>query len=95
MAMAAGGRGVSTAQPVPAEVPAAGSGSGSVPAGPPPTPAGSSAVESNDIPDVQPAPPRFAVAPFENQANVRAFDWLIVGAPFEIAEKTEGVPRSP
>lgn len=78
-----------TAQPVPAEVPLAGSGSAL--AGPPPTPAGSSAVESNDIPDVTPPPPRFAVAPFENQANVRAFDWLIAGAPFEIAEKSEGV----
>jgi len=78
-----------TAQPVPAEVPAADSGSGS--AGPPPAPAGSSPVESSDIPDVTPPPPRFAVAPFENQSNVRAFDWLIAGAPFEIAEKTEGV----
>ena len=32
------------------------------------------------------------MAPFENQAaNVRAFDWMIAGAPFEIAEKTEEV----
>jgi tetratricopeptide (TPR) repeat protein len=31
------------------------------------------------------------VAAFENHANVRAFDWLVAGAPFEISEKTEGV----
>ena len=56
-----------------------------------PRPAGSSAVESTDVPDVAPSPPRFAVAPFENRANVRAFDWYQWGAPFEIAEKVEGV----
>ena len=56
-----------------------------------PRPAGSSAVESNDVPDVSPSPPRFAVAPFENHASVRAFDWYQWGAPFEIAEKVEGV----
>ncbi|MBA3464971.1 MAG: hypothetical protein H0T46_33865 [Deltaproteobacteria bacterium] len=78
------------AQPAPVEVPEvppAGSGG----SGAPPVPAGSSPVESNDIPDLQPPPARFAVVPFENHANVRAFDWLIAGAPFEIAEKTEGV----
>ena len=54
--------------------------------------AGSSAVESSDIPDWTPSPARFAVSPFENHStNVRALDWLIAGAPFEIAEKTEGV----
>ncbi len=56
-----------------------------------PRPAGSSAVESSDVPDVKASPPRFAVAPFENRANVRAFDWYQWGAPFEIAEKVEGV----
>jgi len=54
-------------------------------------PAGSSAVESSDVPDWQPSPARFAVAPFQNHSNVRAYDWLIAGAPFEIAEKTEDV----
>src|SRR5689334_18617470 len=73
----------------PAEVPSAGS--GAAPAGPPPKPAGSSPVESADLPDLQPSPPRFAVAPFENRSGVRAFDWLIAGAPFEMSEKTEDV----
>ena len=54
-----------------------------------PKPAGGPVVESVDVPPWAPAPPRFAVAPFENRANVRAFDWLIAGAPFEISEKTE------
>lgn len=71
----------------PAEVPAA---DPNAPAGPPPKPAGSSPVESSDLPDLAPLPPRFAVAPFENRSGVRAFDWLVAGAPFEIAEKTEG-----
>jgi tetratricopeptide (TPR) repeat protein len=63
-----------------------------VPAGGPPIkPAGTSAVESSDVPTWQPSPARFAVAPFENHANVRAFDWLVAGAPFEISEKTEDV----
>jgi tetratricopeptide (TPR) repeat protein len=43
------------------------------------------------VPVWTPPPPRFAVAPFENRANVRAFDWLVAGAPFEISEKTEAV----
>src|SRR5689334_20257960 len=70
-----------------------GSGSATKPAQVPPgtKPAGSSDVESTDIPVWQPSPPRFAVVPFENQADLRAFDWLIAGAPFEIAEKTEDV----
>jgi tetratricopeptide (TPR) repeat protein len=57
----------------------------------PPKSAGSSAIESVVVPPWAPAPPRFAVAPFENRANVRAFDWLIAGAPFEASEKTEAV----
>ncbi len=45
-----------------------------------------------DIPDWQPGPPKFAVTPFENHVtNGRALDWIIAEAPFEIAEKTEGV----
>src|SRR5215470_2490270 len=57
-----------------------------------PKPAGSSAAESSDVPDWRAGPAKFAVAPFENHATgVRAFDWLIAGAPFEIAEKTEAV----
>lgn len=48
-------------------------------------------MESSDLPELAALPPRFAVAPFENRSGVRAFDWLIAGAPFEIAEKTEGV----
>ena len=71
--------------------PGVGSGSGSAPGGSPPKSAGSSPVESTDVPAWAPAPPRFAVAPFENHSTVRAFDWLIAGAPFEIAEKTEAV----
>jgi Flp pilus assembly protein TadD len=43
------------------------------------------------VPRWAPSPPRFAVAPFENRANIRAFDWLIAGAPFELSEKTEAV----
>jgi Flp pilus assembly protein TadD len=31
------------------------------------------------------------VVPFENRSGVRAFDWLVAGAPFEISEKTEAV----
>jgi tetratricopeptide (TPR) repeat protein len=47
--------------------------------------------QGEDVPDVQPSPPRFAIAPFENRSGVRVLDWLIAGAPFEIAEKTEDV----
>ncbi|HWO24582.1 MAG TPA: hypothetical protein VNO30_37825 [Kofleriaceae bacterium] len=65
---------------------AAAAGSGADPAQPaqPQQPAG-------DVPELQPSPPRFAVAPFENRADVRALDWLIAAAPFEISEKTEDV----
>jgi Flp pilus assembly protein TadD len=55
----------------------------------PPRPAGSSAVESSDVPPWRPPPARFAVVPFENRSGVRAFDWLVAGAPFEISQKTE------
>jgi tetratricopeptide (TPR) repeat protein len=43
------------------------------------------------VPAWAPPPARFAVTPFENRSNVRAFDWLVAGAPFEISEKTEAV----
>lgn len=56
-----------------------------------PIPAGSSPVESSDIPPYKPSPARFAVAPFENDAGVKAFDWMVAGVPFEIAEKVEDV----
>jgi Flp pilus assembly protein TadD len=46
---------------------------------------------SGGVPDHQPSPPRFAVAPFENRLGAQAFDWLVAGAPFEVAEKTEDV----
>ncbi len=55
------------------------------------TPAGVSPVESSDIPSWRAPPPRFAVAKFKNEGDVRAFDWLVAGAPFEIVEKTEEV----
>ncbi|HEU0029265.1 MAG TPA: tetratricopeptide repeat protein [Kofleriaceae bacterium] len=54
-------------------------------------PAGSSPVESSDIPEWKPSPARFAVTPFINHSNARALDWLMIGAPFEIAEKTQEV----
>ncbi len=54
-------------------------------------PAGSSPVETTEVPDYAVSPDSFAVVPFENRSGVRAFDWLIVGAPFEIASKTESV----
>lgn len=72
-----------------AQVPSAGSGSAG--AGSAPKPAGSSAVESSDIPTYKPSPARFAVAPFENESGARAFDWTVAGTPFEISEKTEDV----
>ncbi|HEY5937820.1 MAG TPA: tetratricopeptide repeat protein, partial [Kofleriaceae bacterium] len=68
-----------------------GSGSGSGSAAEPPKPAGSSPVESTDVPVWRASPARFAVAPFENHSNARAYDWLVAGAPFEIAEKTEDI----
>ncbi|MBA3820983.1 MAG: tetratricopeptide repeat protein, partial [Deltaproteobacteria bacterium] len=58
---------------------------------PTPTPAGSSAVESSDVPPWQPSPARFAVAPFDNESGAKSYDWLIAAAPFEISEKTEDV----
>jgi Flp pilus assembly protein TadD len=82
---------VAVAQPKkPQPKPAAGSGSGSAVVAF--KSAGSSAVESMaDIPVWKPSPPRFAVAPFDNESGVRAMDWLVAGAPFEISEKTEDV----
>lgn len=63
----------------------AGVGSGSA------RPAGSSSVESSDVPPWQPSPARVAVAPFENHTTQKTSDWMIWGAPFELAEKTEAV----
>ncbi len=74
----------------PAEVPGPSAGSAEIPQLTA-RPAGSSPIESSDIPDLRRGPERFAVVPFENHSGVRAFDWLVAGAPFEIAEKTEGV----
>ena len=48
-------------------------------------------VGGGTVPDYQPGPPRFAVAPFDNRSGVQVFDWLVAAAPFEIAEKTEDV----
>src|SRR5438094_837015 len=45
-----------------------------------------------DVPDWQAGPAKFAVTPFENHVpNGRALDWIVAEAPFELAEKTEGV----
>ncbi|HSK00104.1 MAG TPA: tetratricopeptide repeat protein [Kofleriaceae bacterium] len=57
----------------------------------PPPAAGASPAPAGDVPDHQPSPPRFAVAPFENRSGARTLDWLIAAAPFEISEKTEDV----
>ncbi len=76
--------------PTPASAPAS-SPAPTLPGAAPPKSAGSSAVESTDVPAWAPSPPRFAVVPFENRSNVKAFDWLVAGAPFEISEKTEAV----
>ena len=43
------------------------------------------------MPAWRPPPVRFAVTPFDNRSGVKAFDWLVDGAPFEISEKTEAV----
>jgi Flp pilus assembly protein TadD len=80
--------GVAWGQPGPSKLASGTAGTAAV--GTPKAP-GSSEVESSDIPDWVPSPPRFAVSAFENHSNVRAFDWLTAAAPFEIAEKTEGV----
>jgi Flp pilus assembly protein TadD len=48
-------------------------------------------VTAGDVPDLQPSPPRFAVAPFENISDARTLDWVIAGTPFEISEKIEDV----
>lgn len=79
----AGGQPAPTPEAEPEVPPASAVGSGA------PRPAGSSAVETNDVPDHVASPDAFAVVPFENRSGVRAFDWLIAGAPLEIASKTE------
>ena len=59
-----------------------------------PLPPSAHAAPGEDAADVPPqtaGPARFAVAPFENHSTVKALDWLIAGAPFEIAEKSENV----
>src|SRR5689334_21243370 len=66
-----------------------GQGSGSAVGAEVAKPAGSSAVESSDIPVWKPSPARFAVAPFENESGAKSYEWAIAGIPFEIAEKTE------
>lgn len=44
------------------------------------------------VPDHAAGPPAFAVTPFQNRVpNGRALDWIAIEAPFEIAEKTQGV----
>lgn len=82
----AGGEPVLTPEAEPEIPPGAETGSAG-----PPAPAGSSTVESNDVPAYAVSPAAFAVVPFENRSGVRAFDWLVAGAPFEIAAKTESV----
>ena len=52
-------------------------------------PAGTSPIESADVPTWRPSPPRFAVTPFENHTSGKTLDWIVAEAPFEIAEKTE------
>lgn len=48
--------------------------------------------EKRDIPPLATATPlRFAVAPFANHSGAKALDWLVAGAPFELAEKTEAL----
>ena len=54
-------------------------------------PAGSSPIESADVPAWQPSPPRFAVTPLENHTASKTLDWIVAEAPFEIAEKTEAL----
>lgn len=85
VAIVAGAAGVASAQ-APAEAPP-----GSLRAGETAKPAGSSDVESSDIPQVTPSPARFVVAPLDNESGAKAYDWLVTAAPFEITEKTEDV----
>src|SRR5678815_276049 len=77
--IAAGQKPIGPPAPTPGSEAGSGSGSGSgvKPAQVPPgtKPAGSSDVESTDIPVWQPSPPRFAVVPFENQADIRAVSY--------------------
>ncbi len=57
----------------------------------PPSAGAATSENATDVPPYAAGPARFAVAPFENHSNVKALDWLIAGAPFEIAEKAENV----
>ncbi|MBP9086486.1 MAG: hypothetical protein KBG15_10240 [Kofleriaceae bacterium] len=41
------------------------------------------------VPPLAKAPLRLAVAPFANHSDAKALDWLVAGAPFEFAEKSE------
>lgn len=44
------------------------------------------------VPDHVPGPPKLAVTPFENHVpGGKSLDWIVAGAPFEIAEKAENV----
>jgi len=43
------------------------------------------------VPDFATGPPMLAVTPFENHAGGKGLDWLVAGAPFELAEKAQGV----
>ncbi len=46
--------------------------------------------QSNGVlPPLAKPPLRFAVAPFANHSEAKALDWVVAGAPFEFAEKTE------
>jgi Flp pilus assembly protein TadD len=60
-------------------------------AGAAPPPVTTAQPTPGEIPPWTQPPERFAVAPFDNRSNVRAFDWLVAGAAFEVGEKTEAV----
>ncbi len=49
------------------------------------------AVAAPAVPDFAIGPPVLAVTPFENHAGGKGLDWLVAGAPFELAEKAQGV----
>lgn len=55
-------------------------------------PGGRARAEKRAIPPLATTTPlRFAVAPFANHSGAKALDWLVAGAPFELAEKTEAL----
>ncbi len=56
-----------------------------------PAAAGPPVEVSGDVPPLRASPPRFAIAPFQNQSSAKTLDWICAGAPFEIDEKTEAV----